>query len=158
MPPGLVHLDFTANYMGPDGIRALAEAGLPPGLSRLDLSKSRIGSEGLRALAEAWRAGATPALQHLNLASNNLGKKEELPTLEEAEAEVDKARSESSEKHLKPYDRLAKTLKPPVVVPLRDQKCGGCHLKVSSGVDSEVRAKDENITCDNCRRLLYWEA
>jgi predicted nucleic acid-binding Zn-ribbon protein len=78
--------------------------------------------------------------------------------LEEAEAEVDKARSESSEKYLKPYDRLAKTLKPPVVVPLRDQKCGGCHLKVSSGVDSEVRAKDENITCDNCRRLLYWEA
>ncbi len=78
--------------------------------------------------------------------------------LAEAEAEVEKARSESSEKYLKPYDRLAKTLKPPVVVPLRNQKCGGCHLKVSSGVDSEVRAKGENITCDNCGRLLYWEA
>jgi len=44
-----------------------------------------------------------------------------------------------------------------VVVPLQGQKCGGCHLKISSGIDTEVRKNGELMTCDQCGRILFWE-
>jgi uncharacterized protein len=49
----------------------------------------------------------------------------------------------------------------PVCVPLSGGKCGGCHLKVSSEVDSAARSKandDELPTCDQCGRLVYLES
>lgn len=60
------------------------------------------------------------------------------------------------------YDRIA-ARNMPVVVPIHGSKCGGCHLKVSSEVESAVRGKgvDPNAqvpTCDQCGRIVYWEA
>ncbi len=74
-----------------------------------------------------------------------------------AEAEVAKAREGVRPGLLPQYDRLCRSVGLPVVVPLRAQKCGGCHLKVSSGVDTEVRKGAEIVACDNCARLLYLE-
>jgi predicted nucleic acid-binding Zn-ribbon protein len=47
-----------------------------------------------------------------------------------------------------------------VVVPIHDGKCGGCHLKVSSEVESASRGKGppgELAICDQCSRIVYWE-
>jgi hypothetical protein len=55
------------------------------------------------------------------------------------------------------YDRLAKSLGLPVVVPLHEHKCGGCHLKVSSGIEAEARKRTEIVACDNCSRIIYFE-
>jgi predicted nucleic acid-binding Zn-ribbon protein len=58
------------------------------------------------------------------------------------------------------YDRMAVRALP-AVVPIRDGKCGGCHLKVSSEVESAARGKNSDglpAFCDQCNRIVYWEA
>lgn len=45
--------------------------------------------------------------------------------------------------------------RPPVVVPLEDGRCQGCHLKVSGEVDSAARKAAELVRCDSCGRILY---
>jgi len=77
--------------------------------------------------------------------------------VERAIEAVDAARGEVPAKSLRVYDRLARALALPVIVPLRGQKCLGCHLRVSAGVDAEVRGGGELIACDNCTRILYAE-
>ncbi|MBS0661930.1 MAG: hypothetical protein JSR48_01590 [Verrucomicrobia bacterium] len=76
------------------------------------------------------------------------------------EAEVAAARSPLSESELKTYDRIV-TKGLPVCVPIRGAKCGGCHLKVSSEVESAARGKSTDgklPVCDQCGRLVYWES
>jgi predicted CXXCH cytochrome family protein len=43
-------------------------------------------------------------------------------------------------------------------MPVRDSKCGGCHLKISSEVESEIRGRDAKglSICDQCGRIVYW--
>lgn len=77
--------------------------------------------------------------------------------LAEARTVVEAARSEVPAKSIRVYDQLARTLPLPVIVPLAAQKCSGCHLRVSAGVDAEVRGGGELTSCDNCTRILYVE-
>ena len=80
--------------------------------------------------------------------------------LETARAEVAAARAPIEEFALRIYDRVA-LHKQPVCVPIQAAKCGGCHLKVSSEVESASRGKDPNVklaTCDQCGRIVYWQA
>jgi predicted nucleic acid-binding Zn-ribbon protein len=63
---------------------------------------------------------------------------------------------------LKLYDRIV-ARNVPAVVSLNGDKCGGCHLKVSSEVDSAVRGKANDPagqlpTCDQCGRIVYRES
>lgn len=57
---------------------------------------------------------------------------------------------------LETYRRIAQRESLPVVVPLEHHRCAGCHLKVSSGVESDVRTAAKLVCCDNCGRILYW--
>ena len=80
--------------------------------------------------------------------------------LKGAQAEVLSARGPLAEPELKLYDRIA-TKGLPACVPIRGGKCGGCHLKVSSEVESAARGKTSDgklATCDQCGRLVYWES
>lgn len=45
--------------------------------------------------------------------------------------------------------------KPPIVVPMRDNTCQGCHLKVSGAIESRIRMRVEWVRCERCGRLLY---
>lgn len=80
--------------------------------------------------------------------------------LEAACTEVAAARGPIEEFALKVYDRVA-LHKQPVCVPIQAGKCGGCHLKVSSEVESASRGKNPDVklpTCDQCGRIVYWQA
>lgn len=80
--------------------------------------------------------------------------------LKEALTEVEAAREPVELVPLRLYDRIAK-FHMPVCVPLKDGKCGGCHLKVSSEVESASRGKSQDgqlATCDQCGRVVYWES
>lgn len=78
-----------------------------------------------------------------------------------ARADVDSARTPLTEPVLRIYDRIAQR-QMPVCVPLRGGKCGGCHLKVSSEVESAARGKGDATsalpTCDQCGRIVWWES
>lgn len=81
--------------------------------------------------------------------------------LEGARAEVAAARAPVDESALRVYDRVA-VHKQPVCVPIQGGKCGGCHLKVSSEVESASRGKGPDAAtqvpvCDQCGRIVYWE-
>ena len=77
--------------------------------------------------------------------------------LTSAQEAVMAARGAIDESILRLYDRLAAKPGLPAVVPIREGKCGGCHLRPSSNVMSEVRKPDKLITCDQCTRIIYWE-
>lgn len=82
--------------------------------------------------------------------------------LKEAEAELEAARAPVDPLKLRVYDRIA-ARNMPVVVPLRGGKCGGCHLKVSSEVESGARGRGTDPTaqlptCDQCGRIVYWDS
>ncbi len=79
--------------------------------------------------------------------------------LKVAQAEVATAREPVGEPILRLYDRLA-TRHMPVCVPVKGNTCGGCHLKVSSEVESALRGKGDPaklITCDQCGRIVWFD-
>ena len=67
-------------------------------------------------------------------------------------------RQEIDEATRRLYDRLATSPGLPAVVAIRDGMCGGCHLKISSNIDSEIRKGDKLLTCDQCGRIVFWDA
>ncbi len=78
--------------------------------------------------------------------------------LQQAQEAVAAARSLLDEPVRRLYDRLATKPGLPVVVAIHEGKCGGCHLKISSNVDSERRKADQLVTCDQCGRIVYGES
>jgi hypothetical protein len=53
------------------------------------------------------------------------------------------------------YVRLTEGTKMPVVTPLEQQSCKGCHLRVSNDTLEQARRGEELTTCDNCGRIVY---
>jgi predicted nucleic acid-binding Zn-ribbon protein len=77
-----------------------------------------------------------------------------------ARDEVAAARAPVAAPWLRAYERMA-VRGLPAVVPIHGGKCGGCHLKVSSEVESAARGKNSDglpAFCDQCNRIVYWEA
>jgi len=69
------------------------------------------------------------------------------------------ARAPVPQAALEAYDRAA-SRGMPAVVAIRGGKCGGCHLKVSSEVESAARGRSadtEVLLCDQCGKMVYWE-
>jgi uncharacterized protein len=77
--------------------------------------------------------------------------------LKDAQAEVATARTPLDPPALRIYDRVSGRHVHPIV-PIRGGKCGGCHLKVSSEVESEARRGENLAICDQCGRIVWWES
>lgn len=75
----------------------------------------------------------------------------------EAQAAVTAARTPVDALALRLYDRVAARTRP-VCVPVHAGKCGGCHLRLSGEADSAARKGDQLATCDQCGRIVWWEA
>lgn len=78
-------------------------------------------------------------------------------SIEDAKQALEKARSAEVEAtYLEHYDRVKKLVKrAPYVVPIKDHKCGGCHLRVSNEVSREAMNAGEPHFCDQCSRIVY---
>jgi len=76
--------------------------------------------------------------------------------LKQALVEVASAREPIDVPSIRIYDRIA-ARGLPACVPMRDGKCGGCHLKVSSEIESDSRKSDKLATCDQCGRIVYFD-
>lgn len=79
--------------------------------------------------------------------------------LVEATEIATKAREGNDAMLLQAYDRTAKKHFP-ACVPVRGSKCSGCHLKISSEVEGEIRGREARgwAHCDQCGRVVYWES
>ncbi len=73
-----------------------------------------------------------------------------------AKVALAEARVPVGEPALRIYDRIA-ARQQPVIVALRGSKCSGCHLKVSSEVESDARKGEKLATCDQCGRMVWFD-
>ena len=74
------------------------------------------------------------------------------PALEERRTAL---RDAIPETFLAAYDALGRAGRRPVIVPVREGYCGGCHLRLPPKVHSSIRRRQSLCSCPHCRRLLY---
>ncbi|MGC9450281.1 MAG: zinc ribbon domain-containing protein [Oceanipulchritudo sp.] len=78
--------------------------------------------------------------------------------LEDARKQVEECEAAIDPGILQQYRYVKGQVKrPPLVVPLEEGKCQGCHLRVSGEVDSLARKGTELVRCDSCGRILYFD-
>jgi len=59
---------------------------------------------------------------------------------------------------LREYEHVKKVVRrPPYVVPVEDQKCTGCNLRVSNDIVSSILVEEKLTICDQCGRIVYIE-
>lgn len=77
-------------------------------------------------------------------------------SLADAKAKVAESRVAVDTLYLEQYDQVKNNVKrPPHIVKIVAQKCGGCHLKVSNDVARMVLKAGEAHFCDQCSRMVY---
>jgi predicted nucleic acid-binding Zn-ribbon protein len=54
------------------------------------------------------------------------------------------------------YERTAKLRKGLAVVPVKDEACGACHVRLRPQAFSELLSNERIITCESCYRILYY--
>ena len=141
-------------------------------IETMEAQINRLEEEELGVLYAIETAKAKFAAAEAELKNNISGHEGRIRTLKDrdrelsaelttAKAEVTTARGPLTEPVLRLYDRIA-VRQMPVCVPLRGGKCSGCHLKVSSEVESAARGKADPSgilpTCDQCGRIVWWES
>lgn len=72
---------------------------------------------------------------------------------------LQRARAELLEKISKPlvgrYERLRARYKR-VIVPVKEDTCFGCFMKLPTYLITHAQRDKEVITCEGCGRILYW--
>jgi len=53
------------------------------------------------------------------------------------------------------YERLLARYRSPVVVPVEDEMCQGCHMSVTPQMVSKLMLDRELVFCKTCQRILY---
>ncbi|KAA3612120.1 MAG: hypothetical protein DWQ05_19150 [Calditrichaeota bacterium] len=101
------------------------------------------------------------ALQDLDLMIKELKEVEQLgfEVKSEGSETLKKARKEMIAKIHKPllgnYERLRKRYKR-AIVPIKDDKCLGCFMKLPTYLLTHMKRDEQVITCEGCGRILYW--
>lgn len=76
--------------------------------------------------------------------------------LESADSAVKSATAELDEESLRVFQYVKmKAKRPPFIVPLEDQKCTGCYLRVPNEVKTDILKAGKLVRCINCGRILY---
>ncbi len=57
--------------------------------------------------------------------------------------------------YLEPFLKVARQRKGLALVAVRDERCGGCHVRVMPKLIQQVRRATGLIACDSCKRFLY---
>ena len=57
--------------------------------------------------------------------------------------------------YLDPFMKVARQRKNVALVAVREELCGGCHVRVMPKLIQEVRRSTGLIPCDSCKRFLY---
>lgn len=77
-------------------------------------------------------------------------------TLQQEEASASEALTRAAPELARMYEFVKNQVKrPPFIVSVSNQKCQGCHIKISGERESLVRKGEELVRCDNCGRIIY---
>jgi len=101
------------------------------------------------------------ALQDLDLMIKEIEEVKELGFEVKGEglSSLTRARDELVQKIKKPllaaYERLRNRYKR-AIVPVKDDNCLGCFMKLPTSITAHGRTDKEVLVCENCGRILYW--
>lgn len=108
-------------------------------------------------LAEA-EAAWTSAREELTEKEANLEKR-----LQEANiklADLEKTRSNTGSEVPAPvlarYEFIRRRLEHPVIVPVENGICSGCHIAIPPQTFIELQRGQQILSCPNCQRLMFW--
>lgn len=54
------------------------------------------------------------------------------------------------------YEFIRSRIENPVIVPVEDGICGGCHIMIPPQSYNELQKGSQILSCPNCQRLIYW--
>lgn len=54
------------------------------------------------------------------------------------------------------YEFIRSRIANPVIVPVADGVCGGCHISIPPQIYNDLQKGAQIISCPNCQRLIYW--
>lgn len=57
---------------------------------------------------------------------------------------------------LSQYDRIWRSRRTPVVVPIKKNACSGCFRALPPQEINEARKRERLLTCEACGRIIYW--
>lgn len=85
---------------------------------------------------------------------------ERLKVAEASLATLETKREEAGQAVPKPilqrYEFIRSRLKNPVIVPVENGICSGCHISIPPQAFIELQKGVQILSCPNCQRLIYW--
>jgi predicted nucleic acid-binding Zn-ribbon protein len=119
----------------------------------LEMEESEKRHAAVRALEETLerrRRETTQGKARLDTETEEL--KRRASTLEAERANLEAG---VSAEYLQPFLKVARQRKGLALVAVRDERCGGCHVRVMPKLIQQVRRATGLIACDSCKRWLY---
>lgn len=99
------------------------------------------------------------ALQDLDIMIQEVEDVKQIGFEVEGKEKLQEARNELTEKIGKPllfnYEKLKKRYKR-AIVPVKDDVCLGCFMRVPTQLMTRGRSDQQVINCEGCGRVLYW--
>lgn len=119
----------------------------------LEMDESEKRNAALRAMDQTLERKGRETLQgkaRLDEEAQELGRR--VAALESERQEV---MTGVSPAYLDPFVKVARQRKGLALVAVRDERCGGCHVRVMPKLIQQVRRATGLIACDSCKRFLY---
>ena len=119
----------------------------------VEMEESEKRQAAVRALEETLerkRRETTQGKERLDAEAQELKRRSE-----SLEAERKALEAEISADYLQPFLKVARQRKRLALVAVRDERCGGCHVRVMPKLIQQVRRAEGLIACDSCKRFLY---
>jgi predicted nucleic acid-binding Zn-ribbon protein len=99
------------------------------------------------------------ALQDLDIMIRDIEEVKELGFEIAGEEKLKEAREELTKKISKPllsnYEKLKSRYRRSIV-PVKDNICLGCFMKIPTSLSTRGRSDQEILSCEGCGRVLYW--
>ncbi|NJB66930.1 hypothetical protein GGQ74_000570 [Desulfobaculum xiamenense] len=54
------------------------------------------------------------------------------------------------------YEFIRARIQHPVIVPVDEAVCNGCHILIPPQIFNELQRGEQILSCPNCQRLIYW--
>ena len=112
--------------------------------------KRHAAVRGLEEALERRRRETSQGKAHLDAEIQDLKRRAETLEAERVELEAGVAPD-----YLQPFLKVARQRKGLALVAVRDERCGGCHVRVMPKLIQQVRRATGLIACDSCKRFLY---
>ncbi|MBI9080539.1 MAG: hypothetical protein JEY79_12465 [Pseudodesulfovibrio sp.] len=56
------------------------------------------------------------------------------------------------------YEFIRERMENPVIVPVADGVCAGCHIMIPPQSYNDLQKGQQILSCPNCQRLIFWQA